>query len=126
SLRAQYLSSAAVIYLQMGDKDNAEKIVGEGFKIAEKMLDNDVNPDNPNEALKAWWPSADAYRRFVEVEAKISYPATMNVLKEIKDGEIRATESINVARTLIGLPLKRFMVQEKRKDMNMTFLTDSD
>jgi hypothetical protein len=126
NLQAQYLASAAGIYLQMGDKDNSEKIVGDGFKIAEKMLDKDVNPDNPNQALKAWWPSADAYRRFVEVEAKISYPATMNVLKEIKDGEIRTTESINFARTLIGLPLKRFMVQEKRQDMNMTFLTDSD
>jgi len=124
NLRAQYLSSAATIYLQMDDKDNAEKLVGDGFKIAEKMLDNDANPDNPNQALKAWWPSADAYRRFVEVEAKISHPATLNVLREIKDPEIRATESIMFARSLVGLPLKRFMVQEKRKDTNLTFMTD--
>jgi len=123
NLRAQYLSSAAAIYLQMGDKDNAEKIVGDGFKIAEKMLDNDLNPDNPNQALKAWWPSADVYRRFVEVEAKISHPATLNVLKEIKDPEIRATESIMFARSLVGLPLKRFMVQEKRKDTNLMMMT---
>ena len=126
SMQAQYLSSAADIYLQMGDKDRAEKIVGDGFKIAEKMLDNDVNPDNPNQALKAWWPSADAYRRFVEVEAKISHPATMNVLKEIKDPEIRATQSINVARSLIGLPLKRFMIREKRKDMDTMMMTDNN
>jgi hypothetical protein len=124
--RAQFLSSAADIYLQMDEKSTAEKVVGEGFKVAEKMLENDVNPDNPNQALKAWWPSADAYRRFVEVQAKISHPATLNVLKEIKDPEIRATESIMVARSLLGLPLKRFMVAERRKDTNMMMMTDAN
>jgi hypothetical protein len=126
NLQAEYLSTAAGIYLQMGDKENAEKTVSEGFKIADKMLENDVNPDNPNKALKAWWPSADAYRRFVEVEAKISQPATLNALKEIKDPEIRATESIMVARSLVGLAVKRFMVAERRKDTNMMWMTDTN
>ena len=125
-LQSQYLSSAGDIYLQMDEKSNAEKVVSEGFKVAEKLLDNDANPDNPNQALKAWWPSADAYRRFVEVQAKISHPATLNVLKEIKDPEIRATESIMVARSLLGLPLKRFMVAERRKDTNMMMMTDNN
>ncbi|HKF22890.1 MAG TPA: hypothetical protein VKE93_15065 [Candidatus Angelobacter sp.] len=125
-LQAQYLSSAGAIYLQMDEKSNAEKVVSEGFKVADKMLENDVNPANPNQALKAWWPSADAYRRFVEVQAKISHPATLNVLKEISDPEIRATESIMVARSLLGLPLKRFIVSEKRKDTNMMMMTDNN
>jgi len=126
SLQPQYLSTAADIYLQMGDKASAEKTVSEGFKIAEKMLENDENPDNPNKALKAWWPSADAYRRFVEVEAKVSQPATLNALKEIKDPEIRALESIMVARSLVGLAVKRFMVAERRKDTNMMWMTDTN
>jgi hypothetical protein len=125
-LQAQYLSSAGAIYLQMDEKGNAEKVVSEGFKVAEKMLENDVNPANPNQALKAWWPSADAYRRFVEVQAKISHAATLNVLKEINDPEIRATESIMVARSLLGLPLKRFIVAENRKDTHMMMMTDNN
>jgi len=126
SLQARYLATAADIYLKMGAKENAEKAVNEGFKIADKMLENDMNPDNPNQALKAWWPSADAYRRFVEVEAKISQPATLSVLKEIKDPEIRTTESIMVARSLVGLAVKRFMVAERRKDSNRMWSTDSN
>ncbi len=125
-LQAQYLATAADTYLKLGDKENADKAVNEGFKIADKMLENDANPDNPNQALKAWWPSADAYRRFVEVEAKISQPATLNVLKEIKDPEIRATESIMVARSLVGLAVKRFMVAERRKDSNRMWMTDTN
>lgn len=120
------LSAAASLYLQMDEKDKAEKVVSEGFKVAEKLLEIDLNPDSPNEALKAWWPSADAYRRFVEVETKISDRATLNLLKEIKDPEIRTTESITFARTLLGLPLKGYTVVEKRGNNTSSHVTDSN
>ncbi|HEY6272383.1 MAG TPA: hypothetical protein VIX19_10365 [Terriglobales bacterium] len=125
-MQVQYLSAAADLYLEMDDKNKADKVVSEGFKVAEKLLEADVNPDSPNEALKAWWPSTDAYRRFVDVETKISDPATLNVLKEIKDPEIRTTESIMFARSLLGLPLKRFTVVEKRGNMTSSTTTDSN
>jgi hypothetical protein len=124
--QVQYLSSAADLYLQMDDKDKADKVVSEGFKVADRLLEQDINPDSPNQALKAWWPSTDAYRRFVEVETKISNPSTLNVLKEIKDPEIRTTESIMFARSLLGLPLKRFTVVEKRGGMTSASTTDSN
>jgi hypothetical protein len=114
------LSTAASVYLEMGDSDSAGKVVSEGFKVAEKLLEKDLDPEDPNKALKAWWPSADAYRRFVEVQTKISQRDTVNVLKEIKDPEIRTLESIMYARALLGLPMKRTMVAEKRKGMNRT------
>jgi hypothetical protein len=119
-LQAQSLDVAANIYLEMGDSSSASKVVGEGFKVAEKLLEKDLDPEDPNKALKAWWPSADAYRRFVDVQTKISQRETPNVLKEIKDPEIRAFESIMYARALLGLPMKRTMVAEKRKGMNRT------
>jgi tetratricopeptide (TPR) repeat protein len=124
--QVQYLSSAGNLYLQMDDKDKAAKVVDEGFKVAEKLLELDTNPDSPNEALKAWWPSSDAYRHFVEIETKISDRATLNVLKEIKDPEIRTTESIMFARTLLGLPLKRFTVVEKRGNSTSSRSTDTN
>jgi hypothetical protein len=119
-LQAQSLDVAASVYLEMGDSNSAAKIVGEGFKVADKLLEKDLDPEDPNKALKAWWPSADAYRRFVDVQTKISQRETPNVLKEIKDPEIRAFESIMYARALLGLPMKRTMVAEKRKGMNRT------
>jgi hypothetical protein len=124
--QVQLLSDAADLYLQMDDKDKADKVVSEGFKVADRLLELDTNPDSPNQALKAWWPSTDAYRRFVEVETKISNPSTLNVLKEIKDPEIRTTESIMFARSLLGQPLKRFTVVEKRGQMTSSFTTDSN
>ncbi len=99
--QVQYLSSAADLYLQMDDKDKADKVVSEGFKLADALLEQDANPDSPNKALKAWWPSTDAYRRFVEIEARISDRAALGVLQQIQDPEIRTVESIMFARSLL-------------------------
>jgi len=118
--RVVYLAMAADLYVQMGDMDTAESVVTEGFKAAGKMLEKDNNADDPNKALKAWWPSVDAYRRFIEVETKISHRSTANILKEIEDPEIRAVESIMVARILLGVPLKQYMIVEQTKN-NRTF-----
>lgn len=37
--------------MEMGDTDRAEYVVYEGIKVAAKMLDEDMNPDDPNKAL---------------------------------------------------------------------------
>jgi hypothetical protein len=121
-----YISHAADIYLQMDDKDKADDVVGDGLGIAAKLLDHDLNPDDPNKALKAWWPSTDAYRRLVEIETKISHPATAKLLQEIKDPDIRALESIMFARALLGLPMNRVTVAEKNKDGNRVRNTDGN
>jgi hypothetical protein len=124
--QAKFLSSAAAVYLEMSDTDRAEDVVHEGIKVAAKMLDEDMNPDDPNKALKAWWPSADAYRQMVEVETKISHPATSKLLEEIKDPDIRTVESITFARALLGLNVKlsRFVVQRKDMNVNLTISTE--
>jgi hypothetical protein len=124
--RAKYLAGAADLYLEMDEKANAEKTIAEGFAVAAKLLESDVNADNPNTGLKAWWPSTDAYRRFIDLDAKISRGATLNALKEIEDPEIRAAETIMFARSLLGLPLKRARVVVKRKDTNMVMVNDID
>ena len=120
----KYISSAADIYLQMDDKDKAEDVVSDGLGVAARLLDHDINPDNPNKALKAWWPSTDAYRRLVEIETKISHPATAKLLQEIKDPDIRTLESIMFPRALLGLPMKRVTVVEKKKEGNRVRTSD--
>ncbi len=113
--QARHLATAANLYLQMEDVDRAEDVVGEGLSVAGKMLDIDINPDDPNKALKAWWPSTNAYRQFVEIETRISHPATAKLLQEIKDPEVRTVESIMFARTLLAAPMKQFKVVSRTK-----------
>ena len=125
-VQIEALSTAARIYLKIGDKDSAQAVVLEGFKAAEKLLAKDTDANDPNKALKAWWPSADAYRRFVEVQTTISSRSAAKVLKEIGDPEIRTSASIVVSRSLLDLPTKRFVVVEKRKNQNSTSISNGD
>ena len=90
------------------------------------MLAKDTDANDPNKALKAWWPSADAYRRFVEIQTKISMRSAAKILKEIGDPEIRASASIMVSRSLLDLPTRRFIVIDKRKNGNSTSISDQD
>jgi len=124
AVQAQYLHSAINIYTQLGDLDSAERTISAGIKLADKLLEKDLNPEDPNKALKAWWPSTDAYRRFVEAQTKISQRETTNLLKEIKDPDIRTMESITYARSLLGLPTKRTVVAEKHKNGNSMAVMD--
>jgi hypothetical protein len=55
---------------------------------------------------------------WLEIETKISHPATAKMLQEIKDPDIRAMESIMFARALLGIPMQRVMTQEKTKSGN--------
>jgi hypothetical protein len=121
NLQIKYLVEAAGIYQEMGERDSVEKVVSEGFKVADKMLERDTDHDDPNRALKAYWPSVDAYRRFIEIQTKISQRSALKILTEIKDPEIRALESIIVARAMMGIPVKNFTVMEKSK--NSTWVT---
>jgi hypothetical protein len=125
-IQVEALSTAARIYLQIGEKDSAQAVVLEGFKAAEKMLAKDTDANDPNKALKAWWPSADAYRRFVEVQTKISMRSVAKILKEIGDPEIRNSASIMFSRSLLDLPTRRFIVVEKTKNGNSTSISDED
>jgi hypothetical protein len=124
--QVQFLDSAAILYLALGEKESAAKVVSEGFKVAAKILENDLNPDDPNKALKAWWPSSDAYRRFIDVQARLSHRAAANILKEVKDPEMQTVESIMFSRSLLGLGMNRVRIEEKTKDSSsfMTFNTN--
>jgi hypothetical protein len=126
NLQAQSLQSAITTYIAMDDNDGAESAISEGIKVADKLLETDLNPDDPNKALKAWWPSANAYRSFVESQTKIARQETPALLKEIRDQDIRTIETITYARTMLGLPSKQNRIQEKRKNMNRTMVTDND
>ena len=126
--QANYLAAAADLYLQLGDKDAAERALGEGMKIAEKLFQQDSDGNDPNQALKAYWPSADAWLRFVGIANKIWPRRALAGLKEISDPEMRTIESIYLARAWAGVPASMTVVavQNKQGNWMMMSLPDPD
>lgn len=119
--QTNYLSSAADIYLQMGETDDAKKAVEKGIAAADKMYKDDTNADDPNQALKAYWPSAQAYRSFLRVAGQISPAWALNLLQEISDAEIKTTCETALATSWLDVPAGQSMtVSAKKNGVNMS------
>jgi hypothetical protein len=98
------VSSAAKLYMEIEDTASAKKLIEKGMGIAEKAYKQDTNADDPNQALKAYWPSAEAYRGMLRLAAKISAPWSMELLKDISDPEMKGMGQIALAQAWLDVP----------------------
>jgi hypothetical protein len=55
------------MYLQLGDAESTREALKDGLKIAEKLYARDTDVADPNQVIKAKWPSANAWRRLVSL-----------------------------------------------------------
>jgi hypothetical protein len=98
------MDEAAQIYLQMDDAESARKAVEKQMDAAEKAYRADSNGDDPNKALKAYWPSTEAYRAALRNAARISPDWAQTLLKEISDPEVRTLNQIALASVMLDVP----------------------
>jgi hypothetical protein len=80
--RVQILKDAADVYLQLRDQDAALKTIAEGSVFAQQLYAKDADLTAPNTALKAQWPSTNAWRRFVGLSARVSPEEATKVIDE--------------------------------------------
>lgn len=112
--------SAAAMYREMGDAAEAQKIIEKALESAEKLYKQDTDADDPNKALKAYWPSAGAYVGLLRVAAEMSPDWALEQLKEVPDDDLRALGRIAMAAALLGQPRGQVtIVSEKKDGMNM-------
>ncbi len=125
NMQSSMLSSAAQTYLQMNDNDNAKKVIERGFKLADKLLKTDTNADDPNKALKAYWPSAEAFRSFTRVAGQISPTWALTTLNEIQDPEMKFVSQCALAQQWLDISRGTTMIVTNRKGNNsMSVSTD--
>ncbi len=123
--RLMLISNAADTYLQMDDTDAAKKMVEKGLKAAAAAYEEDSNADNPNKALKAYWPSANAYSSMLRLAGKIAPTWAFTLLKEISDPEIKANAEIALATAWLGVSAGTQMTQSAHKNGNMMSISES-
>jgi hypothetical protein len=99
------LKDAAEVALQLNDSDIADSAVKSGLKVARRLYDEDADSDNPNEALKLYWPSVRAYRELIAVQAKISPDAALATVRSLPDVEVGALEKVMLAAAMLKAPL---------------------
>jgi len=68
------------------------------------MYVTDADEDDPNRALKAFWPATDAYCKLLRLAGRISPPWALALLKEVDDAEVRVTVEAALANEWLGSP----------------------
>lgn len=91
--------------IQLNDPEIADAAVRYGLKAARRLYDEDANSDNPNEALKPYWPSVRAYRELIAVQVKVSPVAAVATVRNLPDLEVSASEEVMLAADMLKAPL---------------------
>jgi hypothetical protein len=110
------MRAAAALYWQMGEAGEARKAIEKGLESAGKLYKLDTDADDPNKALKAYWPSAGTYVGLLQVAGEIAPDWAQEQLKEVPDEEIRALAQIAMASALLGQPLGPVTIVSQKKD----------
>ena len=118
------LRNAANLYVQMDETDDAKKVVERGLAAAEKVYKADTNGDDPNKALKAYWPSTEAYRSFLRIAGQISPPWAMTLLKDISDPEIKVAAQTSLASAWLDVPAGATTIVSSHKDGTRMMMSD--
>lgn len=99
------ISRAADIYVKMGATEDAKRAVDKVLDAAAAMLKQDTNGDDPNKALKAYWPSTNAYGSALRTAGKVSPAWALTILKDMPDADIRFCSEMALAAEWLRLPV---------------------
>ena len=99
------LNSAAQIYLSMGATDDAKSAVEKQLEAAAKALKKDTDTDDPNLALRAYWPSTNAYASALRMAGKIDPTWAFTLLKEMPDAAVRFASEMSLAQDWLKIPV---------------------
>jgi hypothetical protein len=98
------LVEAARLSLELGDIDRAKSALESATGKANDAVKKDEDRDDPNQALKAYWPSAVAWQGLLHVATRVSPVYAQKLTHEIWDDQIRVLATIALADELAGVP----------------------
>jgi hypothetical protein len=104
-----------VIAKEMDDVDLALKLFRSGMEQADRLRSEDADPDDPNIAIKALWPSVCAYRRLILAASQISPQTALERVQEIKDPEILLLLEVKLAIMKLGAHADQSSVMVHKK-----------
>ena len=119
------LRGAGEVYLLMDEKDDAKKVVEQGLKAADKMFRQDSEGDDPNQALKAYWPSTDAYRGMLRLAARISPVWAVSLLKDLPDNDVKVVAETALAAAWLDVPAGATIVMTSNKKGTSMMMSDN-
>lgn len=117
----EYYTSAAGIFVLIGDPASAKDAVEKGLGSAAQLYKQDTDSDDPNTAFEAFWPSTNAYCVLLRQARRISEAWAVTLLKEIDNPEIRFAAEAAMAGSALNVPESRAtIITSKRQGFKMS------
>ena len=88
------------------DDERARLALDKAMTGATALYKRDVNADEPNEALREYWPSTQSYRRIIYRATTMYGIDAEYILPNISDPDLQLLASIEMARALLKKPAK--------------------
>lgn len=117
-----YNTSAAAIYMKMGKADDAQKSIEASLAVADKIYKDDSDDDDPNTALKAFWPSTDAFCTILREAARVSPAWAISLLQDIHDPALKVAAEIALAGGWLDAPTGPSTTMTVKKNRNAVYL----
>ncbi|HEX7361758.1 MAG TPA: hypothetical protein VF283_14810 [Bryobacteraceae bacterium] len=108
--RPNYLANAADLYLRLGERNLAASVVQTGFEIARDMFATESKSMIYRSFPKAVWPAAETYRRMISLGVNANFEKTVSAVEAIPDPELRELERLMLARSLLGIPVRQYLI----------------
>jgi hypothetical protein len=122
--KVDHYVDAARYYIKMEDNEEAQKLLEKSQAFANEAIHQDANADNPNKALKAYWPSANSWRKIVQTANQISPDLPSQLIKEVSDPEIKVLTQVDLAKAVVGAPGGQVIVAIQRDKQNSIMMMD--
>jgi hypothetical protein len=110
-----YWAEGIEIATKIEEIDLAKKLLKEGIGQAGKLRSKDTDSDDPNLAVKAWWPSAAMLSKLILAASRISSRTALEATQEITDPEIRLFCQVRLANRQLGARVGHSSVMVNRK-----------
>jgi hypothetical protein len=102
-LHIQYCWSEGVqLANNMKDTDLAKSLLQEGMEQAERWKSVDGHDNDPNLALKAWWPSVALFSALLKAAAHISPQTALELIRKFQDPDLFTLFQIRLANDRLG------------------------
>ncbi len=121
-----YYGVASEIYIKINKLDDAKGSIESGLKVAGKLYEKDSDEDDPNTALKAFWPSTNAYCVMIRQAAGISQTWAIALLQGIKDPEIKVAAETALAGGWLQSPTGPSTIMTTKRTSNSISLGSRD
>ena len=122
--KVDHYVDAARYYIKMDENEDAQKLLEKCQSFANDAIHQDANADNPNKALKAYWPSTNSWRKIVQTANQISPDLPNQLIKEISDPDIKVLAQVDLAKAVVGASGGQVIVAIQKDKQNSIMMMD--